>query len=50
MSMLRMRSCKPAFFFEGRAGGTLCIAGPRESEAPGIYGKAKALLIMLFAR
>jgi hypothetical protein len=23
---------------------TLCIGGPRESEAPGIYAKAKAFL------
>ena len=36
-------------FLEGRAGGTLCIAGPRESEAPGIYAKARAFLAALFA-
>jgi hypothetical protein len=37
-------------FLEERAGGMLCIAGPRESEAPGIYAKARAFLTMLFAR
>lgn len=30
--------------FLGRAGEAVCIAGPRESEAPGIYAKARALL------
>ncbi len=32
-----------AFLAEGK-GGSLCIAGPRESEAPGIYAKARAFL------
>ena len=31
-----------------RESGTLCIAGPRESEAPGITAKAKAFLAELF--
>jgi hypothetical protein len=35
---------------DGRAGGRLCIAGPRESEAPGIYAKATALLAALLER
>jgi Circularly permutated YpsA SLOG family len=33
-----------------KAEGTLCIAGPRESEAPGISAKARAFLEQLFAR
>jgi len=34
-----------AWFYEGRQTQlTICIAGPRESEAPGIYAKAKAFL------
>lgn len=28
----------------------VCIAGPRESEAPGIYDKAKAVLVQALAR
>jgi NAD(P)H-hydrate repair Nnr-like enzyme with NAD(P)H-hydrate dehydratase domain len=31
-------------FLSKRAGNAVCIAGPRESEAPGIYGKARKLL------
>jgi hypothetical protein len=38
-----------ANFLAERAGGSLCIAGPRESEAPGIYAKARAFLSELFA-
>jgi hypothetical protein len=30
--------------FLGEGGSSLCIAGPRESEAPGIYAKARAFL------
>ena len=37
-------------FLGERAGGSLCIAGPRESEAPGIYAKALARLTALFER
>ena len=33
-----------------KAEGTLCVAGPRESEAPGISAKARAFLEQLFAR
>src|SRR6266508_2828435 len=34
-----------AWFYEGRQTQlAICIAGPRESEAPGIYAKAKAFL------
>jgi Circularly permutated YpsA SLOG family len=33
-----------AFLGEGKADLTICIAGPRESEAPGIYAKARAFL------
>ena len=32
------------FLGEGKEGFSLCIAGPRESEAPGIYAKARAFL------
>jgi Circularly permutated YpsA SLOG family len=32
------------FLGEGKDGFSLCIAGPRESEAPGIYAKARAFL------
>ena len=35
-------------FLADRAGGRLCIGGPRESEAPGIYTKALALVTALF--
>jgi hypothetical protein len=35
-------------FLADRAGGSLCIGGPRESEAPGIYTKALALVTALF--
>ena len=31
-------------FLEVEARGTLCVAGPRESEAPGIYAKARTFL------
>jgi hypothetical protein len=34
----------PARVWLGEAQLTLCIAGPRESEAPGIYAKARAFL------
>jgi len=34
-------------FLEPGAGSAVCIAGPRESEAPGIYAKALALLTAL---
>jgi hypothetical protein len=33
-----------AFLGEGEEGTAVCIAGPRESEAPGIYAKARAFL------
>ena len=36
-----------AFLAEGR--GPICIAGPREGEAPGIYAKARPLLCAVFA-
>jgi hypothetical protein len=38
--------------FLGGAPGPLavCIGGPRESEAPGIYGMAKSFLTHLMAR
>lgn len=36
-------------FLEEREGGMLCIAGPRESEAPGLYAKARAFLAALLA-
>jgi hypothetical protein len=32
-----------------RGAQAICIAGPRESEAPGIYDKAKALLMQTLA-
>jgi hypothetical protein len=32
------------FIGEGQGPLTLCIAGPRESEAPGIYAKTRAFL------
>lgn len=35
-------------FLAPREGGRLCIGGPRESEAPGIYTKALAFLAALF--
>jgi putative molybdenum carrier protein len=39
-----------AWFYEGRYMQlTICIAGPRESEAPGIYTKAKAFLQAMLA-
>lgn len=34
----------------GRRDGPICIAGPRESEAPGIYAKALAFLSALLER
>jgi hypothetical protein len=36
-----------AFLGEGEEGMAVCIAGPRESEAPGIYAKARAFLRQL---
>jgi hypothetical protein len=33
-----------AFLGEGEDGLSVCIAGPRESEAPGVYAKARAFL------
>ena len=36
-----------AFLGEGNGGLSICIAGPRESEAPGIYAKARAFLCEL---
>ena len=39
-----------AWFYEGRQMSlAICIAGPRESEAPGIYAKAKAFLQAMLA-
>jgi hypothetical protein len=39
-----------AWFYEGRQTQlAICIAGPRESEAPGIYAKAKAFLQAMLA-
>jgi hypothetical protein len=38
-----------AFLGEARGDAALCIAGPRESEAPGIYAMAKPFLCALFA-
>jgi hypothetical protein len=39
-----------AWFYEGRQTQlTICIAGPRESKAPGIYAKAKAFLQAMLA-
>ena len=37
-------------WLKARGGGALCIVGPRESEAPGIYAKARAFLAALLAR
>jgi len=39
-----------AWFKPASADMTICIAGPRESEAPGIYLSAKAFLKVLFSR
>jgi len=36
-------------FLRGREGKAICVAGPRESEAPGIYDKARFLLDALMA-
>lgn len=36
-----------AFLDVGDGGMAVCIAGPRESEAPGIYAKARAFLLQL---
>jgi hypothetical protein len=36
-------------FFDRRNAQAVCIAGPRESEAPGIYGKAKDVLLKALA-
>jgi Circularly permutated YpsA SLOG family len=38
------------FLSQGQGPLALCIAGPRESEAPGIYGMAKSFLTHLMAR
>jgi len=38
-----------AFFCKGHGPLTLCIGGPRESEAPGIYAKAREFLHHLLA-
>jgi hypothetical protein len=38
------------FLSQGQGPLAVCIAGPRESEAPGIYAKAKAFLAALFDR
>jgi hypothetical protein len=38
------------FLSKGQGPLAVCIAGPRESEAPGIYAKAKAFLSHLLAR
>lgn len=39
-----------AFLDAAAPAAKLCIAGPRESEAPGIYAKARAFLRMAFAQ
>lgn len=39
-----------AFLGEARNVTTLCIAGPRESEAPGVYAKAREFLSRLLER
>jgi hypothetical protein len=39
-----------AGFLEGQGTLALCVAGPRESEAPGIYASTKAFLSHLLAR
>jgi hypothetical protein len=39
-----------AFLGDGQNVTALCIAGPRESEAPGIYAKAREFLSRLFDR
>ena len=40
-----------SWFYEGKQPHlTICVAGPRESEAPGIYAKAKPVLVELFDR
>jgi putative molybdenum carrier protein len=36
-----------AFLGDGQVATTLCIAGPRESEAPGVYAKARKFLCAL---
>jgi hypothetical protein len=38
------------FLSQGQRALTVCIAGPRESEAPGIYGMTKSFLTHLMAR
>ena len=38
------------FLSQGQGPLAVCIAGPRESEAPGIYGMAKSFLTRLLAR
>lgn len=39
-----------AWLAEGKRPASLCIAGPRESEAPGIYAKTREFLRALFDR
>ncbi|MBC8013967.1 MAG: hypothetical protein H7X74_07810 [Methyloceanibacter sp.] len=39
-----------AWLGEGEGASTLCIAGPRESEAPGIDAKAREFLRTLYRR
>ncbi|WP_083238243.1 YpsA SLOG family protein [Methyloceanibacter marginalis] len=34
-------------FLRSRTAQTLCIAGPRESEVPGIYAEAREFLVVL---
>lgn len=45
----RPEALPQALAFVRQGGTALCIAGPRESEAPGIYGKARPFLCALFA-
>jgi hypothetical protein len=40
----RDASAAARLWLRGRDSGSLCVAGPRESEAPGIYAKARAFL------
>jgi putative molybdenum carrier protein len=44
------RTLDHALVFLGQGQLALCIAGPRESEAPGIYAKAREFLSRLFDR
>jgi hypothetical protein len=47
MLVVRLRRRSP-FLGEGASTLSICIADPRESEAPGIYAKAKPFLCALF--